>query len=224
MQPYVCKRDKVVTGHYARLVRGIVASRQRTRLSQLTSAIAADHGLPPELLLGLALLETHCRPTWLRTLETIILRVFLELYLRLGTPVPDLSVGLFQIKISSAATYLKIPRRLRDSRVWFPQQAEVRRRVFKALKNISSDEINTRLAALHVMNLVERSGSTLYRSSLPEKPGSTTLNPEAVRVLGSLYNAGQIEQANCDTAVFAYGKVLADVALALSVGGRSNAD
>jgi len=186
--------------------------------------MAADHGLPPELLVGLALVETHCRPAWLRTLETTVLRVFLELYLRLGTPVPDLSVGLFQIKISSAATRLKIPRRLRDSWVWFPQQPEVRRRVFKALRNISSDEVNTRLAALHVMNLVERCGSPLYRFSLPEQLGSATLNPEAVRVIGTLYNTGQVEQSNCDTTVFAYGRVLADVALALNVGGRSNAD
>lgn len=224
MQPYVCEHDKVITAYYARLIRSIVTSKQRTRLSQLTSAMAADHGLPPELLLGLALVETYCRPAWLRTLETIVLRAFLELYLRLRTPVPDLSVGLFQIKISSAATHLKIPRRLRGSWVWLPQQPEVRRRVFRALRNISSDEMNTRLAAVHVMNLIKSRGSTLYRSFLPGKTKSAALNPEAVQVIGALYNAGHVDQSHCDTTVLSYGKVLADVALALNVGGRSNAD
>jgi len=71
------------------------------RSSQIKDA-ACSAGIPYELLLGIYLIEVACRPSWFRAIENTALFILAPLSFLFKVPLPNYTVGKFQMGIAAA--------------------------------------------------------------------------------------------------------------------------
>lgn len=63
-------------------------------------ATAKKYSIPHEILLGIYLIETTCRPFWFRLIEYLALNVRILLWFVNRLPIPNYTIGKFQLGLS----------------------------------------------------------------------------------------------------------------------------
>ena len=184
--------------------------RHRHRLPNDEILLAAlETGVSGELLAAVALIERNRRPSYARLMENVVIWMNALLFALLGLPIRDATLGLFQLKISTAAeldglivvstaNWVRFKRRPAEGRI------SHRISVLRFIRTFLGDQANCRMAAKHI--------ASLYNDWRGHRQGEYS-SGDFLWFLGREYNDSRA--VSTGIGFLRYGVILRSVLLAL---------
>jgi len=138
-------------------------SNKPTKIQELTSlslSVANKSRIPPELLLSILIVESYKRPIIVRDIERSILAIFIKARKFGITWLPDLSIGLPQLKLTTA---LWIDSGFKDTT---PLSEQPTSRIKYIIKKLEHSETSVELCGLYLKRLLKMDQRLLKESRL----------------------------------------------------------